>query len=145
MARIYKLSKRDGVLGYRAAGNEVTPSEEGVLRIDSIGFAVDDEEQELWQWSYENGRKVVFGTSGSLDFNYKEAVRVNHPTLGRIWYIDETKSSIYIASRAIMWSEEVNVPVYSGENGSIADLTPPTGLRYQTSLGQSILIQNVPA
>lgn len=147
MARIYKLSKRDGVLGYRPVGNEVELSPEGVLRIDSIGYvAADDPEAELYQWTYDNGRKIVASVMFPLDNNFDYAVRIDHPELGRIWYVDEAKTNVEIASRAIMWQEDdIKVPVYKGIDGSIDDLNPPNGRKYQTLVGPSIVIASIPA
>lgn len=142
MARIYKLSKRDGVTGYRAVGNEVGVYNDGVLRIDPIGLAVDGETQ-LWQWTYENGRKVVTNESSGLVPAFYQAVRVDHPELGRIWYADTEKQQVQVAARALMWQEQLEETVYVGANGNISEQGP--GVRYQTAVGGAIVTYSIPA
>lgn len=143
MAEIYKFSKKDGVLGWRPSGRNINLYS-NFIRVDRVGLAVDGE-TELWEVSYSGGRTLVTDSSiGGPE--YRKAVRVKHPELGTIWYVDNSKPTDVRtgdgATTGPIFDEDIS-PVYYGNGGEIDG--NETGIRYTFEDGSSFVTYAVPA
>ena len=140
MAEIYKLSKRDGVLGYRPTGREVSIN--SYIVAERIGLALDA--TELWEVKFRGGRTLVVNGEFGADGGYRKAVRVNDPELGRIWYVDLTQSvDVRVPNLGARLFEEGVGTVYIGEGGSIGEAF--NGQRWTFEDGTSFVTYIVPA
>jgi hypothetical protein len=146
MANIYRLGRSAGVRGLRVSEADSSINQNLVIRQDFVGVALDTE-ADVWKTS-------LLGTSRTLlteaitpgTGQYFPAVRINHPELGSILYVDFNKPPIRAnLSSGMVYTTTVSETIYTGEDGGTDGDQYPSGIKYVLLDGTSFIVENVPA
>ena len=145
----YGFTRSAGVFAFRPTSLTISLYSEMIVRHECVGTA-DDEETLIWKSSFlgtsrtilsdytpQSGGMVPGGVAGlasSLTECSPAAVRIVHPTLGTIWYVDLSLPSVWInLSNGVLYTEDLTEPIYAGTGGEIEDLqgTVGQGVRFR--------------